>query len=100
MTVHSERGSDNTNTKVKIGNKNIKLNSSVKLLEVHIDDKLNLDHHINRLCKTAGNQLNALKRQKSFVSLKEREVLLNSFIHSNFNYCPLVWMFSHKKVAG
>ena len=24
-------------------------------------------------------------------------VLVNSFIYSNFNYCPVVWMFSNKK---
>ena len=24
-------------------------------------------------------------------------VLVNSFIYSNFDYCPFVWMFSHKK---
>ena len=50
-----------------------------------------------KLCKSAGNQLNALTRLKSFLGLKERAVLVNSFIYSNFDYCPLVWMFSHKK---
>ena len=32
----------------------------------------------------------------SFLGLKEREVIVNSFIYSNFNFCLLVWMFSHK----
>ena len=27
------------------------------------------------------------------MSFKEKEVLLNSFVYSNFNYCPLVWHF-------
>ena len=31
------------------------------------------------------------------LGLEEREVLVNSFIYSNFNHCPPVWMFSHKK---
>ena len=92
-----KRGSDNTNIELKIGNEKIKSTSSVKLLGVHIDDKLNFNHHINKLCKSAGNQLNALTRLKSFLGLKERVVLVNSFIYSNFDYCPLVWMFSHKK---
>ena len=70
---------------------------SVKLLGVHIDDKLNFNHHISRLCKSAGNQLNALTRIKPFLGLREREVLVNSFIYSNFKYFPLVCMFSHKK---
>ena len=41
--------------------------------------------------------LNALVRLKSFLRLKEKKVLVNSFIYLNFNYCPLVWMLSHKK---
>ena len=70
---------------------------SVKLLGVYNDDKLNFNEHINKICKSAGNQLNALIRLKSFLGLKEKEVLVNSFIYSNFNYCPFVWMLSHKK---
>ena len=74
-----KRGSDNTNIELKIGTE-IKSISSVKLLAVHIDDKLNFNHHINKLCKSAGNQLNALTRLKSFLGLKERAILVNSFI--------------------
>ena len=92
-----KRGSDNTNIELKIGTEKIKSTSSVKLLGVHIDDKLNFNHHINKLCKSAGNQLNALIRLILFIGLKERVVLVNGLIYSNFDYCPLVWMFSHKK---
>ena len=92
-----KRRSDNTNIEVEIGNKKISSTSSVKLFGVHIDDKLNFNEHINKICKSAGNQLNALIRLRSFLGLKEKEVLVNSFIYSNFNYCPLVWMLSHKK---
>ena len=92
-----KRSPDNTNIERKIVNGKIKSTSSVKLLGVHIDDKLNFNHHINKVCKSAGNQLNALTRLKSFLGLKEGVVLVNSFIYSNFNYCPLVWMFSYKK---
>ena len=38
------RGSDNTNIEVKTGNEKIKSISSVKLLGVHLDDKLNFNH--------------------------------------------------------
>ena len=92
-----KRGSDNTNIELKIGNEKIKSTSSVKLLGVHTDDKLNFNHHINKLRKSAGNQLNALIRLKPFLGLKEKVALVNSFIYSNFDYCTLVWMFSHKK---
>ena len=74
----------------------IKSTSSVRLLRIHTDDKLNCNHHINKFCKSAENKLNALTRLKSFLGLREREVSVNTCIYSNFNYCPLVWMFSHK----
>ena len=83
--------------KIQIGSEKIRSTSSVKLLGGYIDDKLNFNHHINKLCKSAGNQLNALRRLKSFFGFKERAILVSSFIYSNFDYCPLVWMFSHKK---
>ena len=61
-----KRGSDNTNIELKIGKEKIKSSSSVKLLGVHIDDKLYFNHDINKLCKSAGNQLNAPTRLKTF----------------------------------
>ena len=42
-------------------------------------------------------QVNAIFRLKKHTSQKELEVVLNSFIYSNFNYCPLVWHFSTNK---
>ena len=31
------------------------------------------------------------------MGFKEKEVLVNSFVLSNFNYCPLVWHFCSSK---
>ena len=81
--------SGNINKKLQIGNEKISSTPLVKLLGVHTDDKLNFNEHINKICKSAGNQLNALARLKSFLGLREKEALVNSFIYSNFNYCPL-----------
>ena len=64
-----------------------------KLLGIEIDDKLNFNHHINNICKSASNQLNALTRLKHLLGFKERKVLVNTFVMSNFNYCSLVWNF-------
>ena len=72
----------------------IKSVSSVELFGIQIDDKLNLNPHISKICKSAANQLNALIRLKQFLSFHAKEVLINSYIVSNFNYYPLVWMFS------
>ena len=42
-------------------------------------------------------ELNTIFRLKKYMSQKELEVLPNSFIYFNFNYCPLVWHFSANK---
>ena len=80
--------------KFEVGNQVIKLVSSVELLGIQIDDKLNFNLHISKICKSAANQLNALIRLKQFLSFHAKEVLINSYIISNFNYSPLAWMFS------
>ena len=49
VIVLDKRGPDNTNIELKIVNGKIKSTSSVKLLVIHIDDKLNFNHHINKL---------------------------------------------------
>ena len=68
--------SDNNNMEVKTGKWKNKSTLSVKLIGLHIDDTLNCNHRINRLRKSAGNQLNALTRLQLFLGLKEREVLV------------------------
>ena len=86
----NKKRSDLTNTNFQVDNQVIKSVPSVELLGIQIDDKL----HISKICKSAANQLNALIRLKQFFSFNVKEVLINSYNISNFNYCPLVWMFS------
>ena len=86
-----------TNETLKIGDKIIKASSSVKLLGVQIDDQLNFNLHISNICRSAANQLNALIRLKLFLDFEEKKTLINSYFYSNFNHCPLVWMFSSAK---
>ena len=83
-------------TSIQIGNKTIVTKESVVLLSIEIDFKLKFESHINNLCTKAGGQLNSLFRFKNFMSLDSKKLSVNSFILSNFSYCPLVWHFSNK----
>ena len=49
------------------------------------------------IVKKATAQRNVLKRLKSFIGFAEEEDLVQSFVYSNFNYCPLVWYCSSSK---
>ena len=68
---------------------------SVELLGIEIDNKLTFKH-IEQLCKKARNKLYALKRLRSFISEERAVLLANTFILSQFNYSPLIWMFCSK----
>ena len=95
--IFDKRKQDHTNEIFKIGSKEIEATSQVKLLGVEIDNKLNFEQHINHICKSAANQLNALIKLKRFLGFQERKALVNSFVLSNFNYHTLLWMFASSK---
>ena len=88
-----KREKDHIDEIFKIGSKEIKVTSKVKLLGLEID-KLNFKQHINHICKSAANQLNVLIGLKRFVIFPKVKVVVNSPVLSNFNYCTLVWMFA------
>ena len=73
----------NSGLEIKIDDKLIKSES--------IDEKVNFDEHITKLCKKASSQLNALFRLKFVLKKEAKNVLIQSFIFSNFNYCTAHW---------
>ena len=91
---------DQTNTSgenFNIQGKMVKSEETVKLLGIQLDYKLNFEQHISELCRKAASQLNVLKRLKKFIGFNEKKILVQSFVYSNFDYCPLVWYFSSAK---
>ena len=65
----------------------------VKLLGVKIDDRLQFNDHISAMFCRAARQLSALARICKHLDSKSKHIIYNSFVASNFNYCPLVWHF-------
>ena len=47
--------------------------------------------------KKAEKKVNALSRINDYMKQNQKEILLSSFIISNFSYCPLIWMFCSTK---
>ena len=74
----------------------IRASSNITILGVEIDNKLNFESHINEICNKTSKQINALKRMKHFLDRTCKNIIYNSYISSNFNYCPIVWMFTGK----
>ena len=78
---------------VKVGEFDVKNSREEKLLGVKIDSKLSFENHVSSLCKKASQKLHALARVANFMDLAKLKSLMKAFITSQFNYCPLIWMF-------
>ena len=87
-----------TNVTAKIGEFDVKNSREEKLLGVKIDSQLSFENHVSSLCKKASQKLHALARVVNFMDLAKRKSLMKAFITSQFNYCPLIWMFHSRQL--
>ena len=85
------KSTDTLGIPIQIKEQIIYSKESVLFLGITLDQKLKFDQHISNLCKKAASQLNALYRIKRYLTVEIKTILVNSFIYSNFNYCPHVW---------
>jgi hypothetical protein len=85
-----------TNESIHVSEMSLKPENSVKLLGVVIDKLLTFDKHVEILCKKASSQLNTLKRFSNILGEKQKLRIFQTFILSNFNYCPVIWNFCSK----
>ena len=63
-----------------------------KILGVYFDNKMAFNTDITKLCKKVSQKLHALARVSNLMSFKQRKIITNAFISSQFSYCPLLWM--------
>ena len=61
-----------------------------KLLGVHIDYKLKFDAHIETLCTKVRKKLHAIARVIKYMCTNQAQLLMRSFIMSQFNYYSLM----------
>ena len=78
---------------VKLGNEVISNEKSVDLLGIKFDRNLKFDDHVNKLYKKGNQKLHALARIARYLDSEKLKMLMNTFITSQFNYSPLIWMF-------
>ena len=78
---------------IKVGEQVIWESKLEKLLGILIDKELKFSNHVERLCKQASGKVTALTRLVNIIPMEKKKILMNSFVESQFCYCPLVWMF-------
>ena len=82
---------------IRLRNKTLEEVSKGKLLGISLDNNINMVDHIKQICNQAGNKLNALARISHYLNEHKRKLLMKTFIISQFNYCPIVWMYCQRK---
>ena len=93
--VLSEMGDE---YKIKIEDKYITICNHEKILGVYFDNKLNFKTHITKIWKKAGQKLHALARMSNYMSCRQRKIIMNAFIKSQFGYCPLLVCHIHRSL--
>ena len=82
--------------KMNVGGFDIENSQTEKLLGITVDNKMTFNPHVTNLCSKASQKLHALARVGNYMDLKQRKLIVNTFILSQFGYCPLVWMFHNR----
>ena len=82
VTTNEERN-------ISFGGENLQNSKSEKLLGVAIDNKLSFTKNVHEICDKTSQKSNALARLSSFMSLEKRRIIMKTFVHSQFGYCPL-----------
>ena len=90
-------GREQKTININVGESDICFVSKIEVLGVIVDDKLNFNDHVKRICSKASAQISALQRLTGLIDLPSRKAIYSTFIAANFNYCPLVWFFTSRK---
>ena len=97
MVIEPRLTSRNEIEKIKLGKHTIEEINNGKLLGIIFDNKLTMHDHIKHICEKASDKLYALARIFHYLDKQKRIILMKSFVISQFNYCPIVWMYCQRK---
>ena len=77
----------------QIGDDKIWKSNEVKLLGVTINNKRKFNSHIANIFFKANQKLSVLSRRAGLLAFDRKRILFKVFLESQFNHCPLSWMF-------
>jgi hypothetical protein len=68
---------------------------SYKLLGIHLDEHLSLNHHVNYLCNKLSRSIYCINQAKNFLTLQALRSLYFALVHSHLTYCPIILSCTH-----
>ena len=78
----------------------ITFSTSETLLGITIDSELNFENHLSTICNMVGRKNNALGQIANYMPQEKCRIVMKTFIQSEFNYCPLIWMFHSRTIIN
>ena len=81
-----------TDTSIHVGNAQIKESSEEKLLGVTLDKHRTFKSHVS------NQKIHGIARISKYMETEKIVLLMKTFIMSQFNYCPLVWMLHDRNL--
>ena len=87
---------NNDEVSLILGNESIEASSTVELLGIKLDKNLDFNDHVLDLIKKGNQKLHALARISKYLNQDKLKIIMKTFIQSQFNYCPLIWMFHNR----
>ena len=82
--------------RLNINENKLSATDNVKLLGIEIDNQLKFSNHVKTLCSKVNKKISAFSRLSMYISREQALTICNAVILSNFNYCPLIWLFCNK----
>ena len=61
-------------------------------------ERMSKFYHLDDTIMRVSCKVNALSRITPCMNISKRRIFMNSFFNSQFNYCPLVWMFHSRSI--
>ena len=72
---------------IEVGNQKIDRSSSVRNLGVMLDESLEMNSHINQICKTSFYHIHNIRRISKYLSKECRQSLVHAYVTSRLDYC-------------
>lgn len=72
---------------VAFGHSNIKPSSCVRNLGVWLDSKMDMQQHVNSVCKSCFGQIRQIAHIRQYLTMDATKSLVNTLVTSRLDYC-------------
>ena len=81
---------------LRIGDFHINNSLSEKILGITFDCKLKFNKRTQDISQKMSKKLNALAILAPYMETTKKRIFMNAFFKSQFDYCPLVWIYCNR----